>query len=109
MAQFYSYDQVGKKEDVSDLISNISPTKVPFQTMIGTEKVTNTLFQWQEDSLRAVQVNAAVEGFTASDATLSATTMRNNYTQILEKVIKVSETADAISTYGRARESALNF
>jgi hypothetical protein len=106
MAQFYSYDQVGKKEDVSDLISNISPTKVPFQTMIGSEKVTNTLFQWQEDSLRAVQVNAAVEGFTASDATLTPTVMRNNYTQILEKTIKVSDTADAISTYGRARESA---
>jgi hypothetical protein len=106
MTQFTSYDQVGKKEDVSDVISNISPTKVPFQTMIGSEKVTNTLFQWQEDSLRAVQVNAKVEGFTASDASLTATTMRNNYTQILEKTIKVSETADAISTYGRARESA---
>jgi len=106
MTQFTSYDQVGKKEDVSDIISNISPTKVPFQTMIGSEKVTNTLFQWQEDSLRAVQVNAKVEGFTAADATLSPTTMRNNYTQILEKTVKVSETADAISTYGRARESA---
>lgn len=106
MAQFTSYDQVGKKEDVSDIISNISPTKVPFQTMIGNEKITNTLFQWQEDALRSVTVNAKVEGFTASDATLSATTMRNNYAQILEKTIKVSETADAISTYGRARESA---
>jgi hypothetical protein len=106
MTQFTSYDQVGKKEDVSDLISNISPTKVPFQTMIGSEKVTNTLFQWQEDSLRAVQVNAKVEGFTASDASLSPTVMRNNYTQILEKTIKVSDTADSISTYGRARESA---
>lgn len=106
MAQFYSYDQVGKKEDVSDIITNITPTKVPFQSMIGSEKVRNTLFQWQEDELRAVQVNAKVEGFTASDATLSPTTMRNNVTQILEKTIKVSETADAIDTYGRARESA---
>lgn len=106
MAQFYSYDQVGKKEDVSDIITNITPTKVPFQSMIGSEKVKNTLFQWQEDELRAVQVNAKVEGFTASDATLSPTTMRSNVTQIMEKTIKVSETADAIDTYGRARESA---
>lgn len=106
MTQFTSYDQVGKKEDVSDLISNISPTKVPFQTMIGSEKITNTLFQWQEDSLRDVAVNASVEGFTAADATLTPTTMRNNYAQILQKTIKVSETADAISTYGRARETA---
>lgn len=106
MAQFSTYDQVGKKEDVSDVISTITPTKVPFQTMIGNEKVTNTLFQWQEDELRAVTDNAKVEGFTAADATLAATTMRSNVTQIMEKTIKVSETADAISTYGRAKESA---
>jgi hypothetical protein len=106
MAQYTSYDQVGKKEDVSDVISTITPTKVPFQSMIGNEKVSNTLFQWQEDELRAVQENAKVEGFTASDATLTATTMRNNYTQILEKTIKISETADAVATYGRAKESA---
>lgn len=106
MTQYTSYDQVGKKEDVSDVISNITPTKVPFQAMIGNERVTNTLFQWQEDELRAVTVNAKVEGFTAADATLTATTMRNNYTQILEKTIKISETADAVATYGRAKESA---
>ena len=106
MAQYTSYDQVGKKEDVSDIISNITPTKVPFQAMIGNERVSNTLFQWQEDELRAVTVNAKVEGFTAADATLTATTMRNNYTQILEKTIKISETADAVATYGRAKESA---
>lgn len=106
MAQYTSYDQVGKKEDISDVISTLTPTKVPFQAMIGNERIKNTLFQWQEDELRAVQVNAKIEGFTASDATLSPTTMRSNYSQILEKTIKISETADAIDTYGRARESA---
>lgn len=54
----------------------------------------------------AVQVNAKVEGFTASDATLSATTLRSNVAQILEKTIKVSATADVIKTYGRAKETA---
>lgn len=106
MALWTSYDQVGKKEDVSDIISNISPTKVPFQTSIGTEKVNNTIYQWQEDSLASAGANAQVDGFTASDATLTATTMRSNYTQILQKTIKVSGTADAVSTYGRAKESA---
>lgn len=106
MAQFTNYDLVGKKEDVSDVISNISPTKTPFQTMIGKDKVNNTLFQWQEDSLASVTTNAAIEGFTAADATLAATVMRQNYTQILQKTIKVSMTADAVSTYGRAKETA---
>ena len=51
---FHTYDQVGIKEDISDVISNITPTNTPFQTLIKTEKVHNTLFQWQEDSLAAV-------------------------------------------------------
>jgi len=106
MAQFKTYDQVGAKEDVSDVISNLTPTKTPFTSGIGTENVHNTLFQWQEDELRAVQDNAQVEGFTAADATLSPTLMRNNVTQILEKTIKVSGSADKRDTYGRAKETA---
>lgn len=106
MAQYTAFDTVGKKEDVSDIISNLSPTKTPFVSSIGTEKVSNVLFQWQEDELRAVQVNAKIEGFTASDATLSPTSLRSNYTQILEKTIKTSGTVDAVDHYGRAKESA---
>ena len=106
MALYTTYDQIGQAEDVSDVISNISPTKTPFSSSIGDDKVSARLFEWQEDSLRAVQVNAKLEGFTASDATLTATTMRNNVTQILEKTVKISATSDAVKTYGRAKETA---
>ena len=106
MATYQSYQQIGIKEDISELISNISPTKVPFQSALGKEKVHNTLFQWQEDSLRAVAVNAAVEGADGSDVTVDPTVMRSGYTQILQETFKVSGTADAVATYGRARESA---
>jgi hypothetical protein len=98
---------VGVKEDISDVISNISPTNTPFQTLVKTESVHNTLFQWQEDSLAAVGSNAAVEGADASDSAMNATTMLSNYTQILTKTVRVSNTADKISTYGRAKETAL--
>lgn len=103
---FKTYDQVGIKEDISDVISNISPTTTPFQTMVKTESIHNTLFQWQEDSLAAVAVNATLEGADATDSTLNATTMRSNYTQILTKTVRVSNTADTVSTYGRAKETA---
>jgi hypothetical protein len=106
MAQYKTYDMVGIQEDVSDVISNISPKKTPFTSLIGSESVDNTLFEWQEDSLRAVQTNAQVEGFTAADATLSPTVMRSNRTQILEKTFKVSGTADRVKKYGRAKETA---
>jgi hypothetical protein len=106
MSQFRTYDQVGEKEDISDVISNISPTTTPFQSLLKTERVNNTLYQWQEDSLAAVAANAQLEGFTASDVALNATTMRQNYTQIMAKTINISATADSVSTYGRAKETA---
>jgi hypothetical protein len=103
---FKTYDQVGKKEDISDVISNISPTLTPFSTLVKGDTVKNTLYQWQEDSLAQVATNAAVEGADAVDSTLNATNMRSNYTQIFQKTVKVSNTADAVSTYGRAKETA---
>jgi hypothetical protein len=106
MATWTSYDQVGLAEDVSDVISNISPTKTPFQSMVGREKISARNPEWQEDSLDAVEEIARVEGHDPTEATLVATTMRQNYTQILEKTVKVSNTADKVKSYGRAKESA---
>jgi hypothetical protein len=107
MAAYTAYDVVGKKEDISDVISNISPTATPFQSVIGTEKIHNTLFQWQEDSLAAVNTsNALVQGADATETAPVATVMRQNYTQILGKTLKVAETTDAVSRYGRAKETA---
>lgn len=106
MATYTTYDQVGIKEDISDIISNITPTNTPFMSSIGKESVSNTLYQWQEDSLAATAENAEIEGFTASTATLTPTTMRSNYTQIQSKTIKISGTNDAIDAYGRAQETA---
>jgi hypothetical protein len=103
---YTTYDQVGLAEDVSDVISNISPTKTPFQTAIGSEKVSARLFEWQEDSLRSPAANAAIEGFTAADVARTPTTMRSNYTQIMKDVLRVSATADAVKAYGRAKETA---
>jgi len=103
---FSTYNQIGLAEDVSDVISNISPTKTPFQSSIGSEKVAARLFEWQEDSLRAVAVNAQLEGFTAADVARVPTVMRSNYTQIMQDTLAVSATADAVKTYGRAKEVA---
>ena len=106
MATYQTYQMVGIKEEVSDVITNLSPRKTPFQNGIGNEKVTQPLFQWQEDSLRAPATNAAVEGADASFITAVPTVMRNNYTQIFTEAVQVSDRADIVSTYGRKREMA---
>lgn len=106
MTTYTSYDLVGVKENISNVITNLTPRKTPFQNGIGNEKVTQPLFQWQEDSLRDVASNAAVEGADASFVTLSPTVMRSNYTQIFQEALQVSDRADIVSTYGRKREMA---
>jgi hypothetical protein len=106
MATFQTYQEVGIKEDISDVITNISPRKTPFQQAVGTEKQHNTIFQWQEDSLRAVAANAAVEGADPTFITVNPTVMRNNYTQILSEAVQVADTVEATQRYGRAKEMA---
>jgi hypothetical protein len=107
MATYTSYDVVGKKEDVSDIIENITPTDVPFTTSIGgLETVDNTLFQWQEDVVRAAAENAQLEGFTASAGTRVATSLRTNQTQIMQETYEVSGTNEVVAKYGRNKESA---
>ena len=106
MATYQTFTEIGIKEDISDIITNLTPTKTPFQSNIGTEKINNVLFQWQEDSLRAVATNANVEGADPSDITVLPTVMRSNVTQILQETVKVSETVEAVSAYGRAKEMA---
>ena len=106
MATYTTYDQVGKAEDISEVITNISPTKTPFISSIEDDGIHARLFEWEEDSLRATQVNAVVEGADAIDQTLTAMVSRTNVTQILEKTIKVSMTSDAIKLHGRAKETA---
>ena len=107
MAIYNAHTAVGQREDLTDVIYNISPTETPFMSSIGKTKATAVYHEWQTDSLAAATTaNAAVEGADASDATLSPTTRLGNYTQILQKTIKVSGTLDTVNKAGRKSEKA---
>ena len=107
MAIYNAYDAIGQREDLTDIIYDISPTTTPFMSSIGKSKATAVFHEWQTDSLAAATTNnAAVEGADASDATLSPTTRLGNYTQILQKTIKVSGTLDSVNKAGRKSEKS---
>jgi len=107
MATFQTYTAIGQREDLSDVIYNISPTETPFLNSVGKSKATAVYHEWQTDSLAAVNVsNYAVEGATASDATIGVTTRVGNRTQISQKTIKISGTLDAVNKAGRKSEKA---
>lgn len=106
MTQFRTYAAVGMREDLSDVIYNISPTDTPFMSTIGKTKATAVYHEWQTDSLAAAAANAAVEGADASTATLSATTRVGNRTQISQKTVGVTGTLEAVDKAGRKSEKA---
>ena len=106
MATYQTYQTVGIREDLADIIYNISPTETPFMSGVAKNKATNTTHQWQTDALADVAANAAVEGDAISYATLAASAKEENYTQISTKGIQVSGTNDAVTSAGRNNELA---
>jgi len=100
-----SYDLNGKQLSFANWISNLSPTDTPFVSMTGKESINQTLFQWQTDTLETANANnAVIEGSAAESPTRASTTVISNVTQILRKVVRVSDTANALANYGRGQE-----
>ena len=106
MAVYQTYQTVGIREDLADIIYSISPTETPFMSGVAKTKATNTSHQWQTDALADVAANHAVEGAAISYPTLSATTKLTNHTQISTKAVQVSGTNDAVTSAGRNNELA---
>ena len=80
----------------------------PCKLCVKTKRYLLRTFSFLEDSLAAPGVNAAVEGADATMIALDAQVERTNTTQILTKGFQISATADAVATYGRKTETALN-
>ena len=62
MAVYQTYQTIGIREDLADIIYSISPTETPFMSGVAKTSATNTSHQQQTDALADVAANAAVEG-----------------------------------------------
>ena len=103
---FDTYDSVGIREDLSNVIHNISPEETPFYSKAAKKAAKNTLVEWQTDSLRASAANAHIEGDTTTAEARAATTRLGNYTQIFKNAVVVSDSDDNVDNAGRAKEIA---
>ena len=103
---FQTFTAIGNREDLSDIIYNISPTETPFISAIGKEKATGVLHEWQNDTLRAAAANAQVEGDEIAFTAVVPTTRVNNRTQISRTSVIVSGTQDTVNSAGRNNELA---
>ena len=104
-ATFQTYTAKGIKEDVSNVIYNISPTEHPFTQAVSKGKATQGKTEWQTDALAAASAtNSIIEGDDATALTADPTVRLNNQLQTLRKVVGVSGKLRAVDSYGRADE-----
>jgi hypothetical protein len=107
-----TYDASSIKEDISQVIFNLDPDNTPVLSNAGRRDITNTLFQWQVESLpTSAATNKHIEGakILDTDAELdagTATTLLNNYTQISWRNATVSGTLQSVSQHAKAQEMA---
>ena len=103
---FDSYDSVGIREDLEDVIYDISPEETPFYSGSAKVKVTQAFHEWQTDSLRASAANAHIEGDDTTAEARTATTRLGNYTQIFKNAVVIPGSDDGTDKAGRAKEMA---
>ncbi len=103
---FQTYQAIGNREDLEDLIWDVSPMETPFSKMIKKGKATAKYSEWQTDALAAAGSNAVIEGDDATVDTATPTVRLRNYCQILDKVISVTGTQEVVDKAGRDSEIA---
>jgi hypothetical protein len=103
-----TYDVSTIREDLQDALISISPTETPFMSAVGRRTAENTYFEWAEVDLASPSyANRVIEGEAApgNDAPTNANRL-GNYTQISDKVVEVSDTAEAVNGAGDAQTIA---
>jgi hypothetical protein len=104
---FTTFDAKGIREDLSNIITNIAPEETPYMSNVGRESISNSLFEWQTDTLASAAANKQLEGddVTSFDS-VTATVRLQNYAQISRKTIVLSATEEVVNKAGRKSELA---
>ena len=103
---FDSYDAVGIREDLENVIYDISPEETPFYTACKKVTAKNTYHEWQTDALRSSAANAHIEGDETTAEARTATTRLGNYTQIFKNAVTIPDTDVGLDKAGRSAEMA---
>jgi hypothetical protein len=97
-----AYDMSGNvlREDLRDIIYDISPMDTVFMSKAGRGTAKSTTHEWQVDNLTAPAKNAAIEGDDFSATARTQPSRLKNYTQIARKEFAVTGTGEAVNTAG---------
>ena len=101
-----TYGAIGIREDLSNIIYNISPMDTPFLSSVGKGSCDNTNFEWQTDELKATAANRQVEGWDYASTAATEPRRLSNYTQISATQVQSSGTAESVDFAGRKSTQA---
>jgi len=94
----YSFEDKAVREDLLNVLTNLSPTDTQLVTGLGTSSALAQRHEWLTDTLSAVKTNAYAEGADASYPTITNPSRLINYTQIMRQGYQVSDTERAVNT-----------
>jgi len=101
-----TYGAIGIREDLSNIIYNISPMDTPFLNGCGRGSADNTSFEWQTDELKTPAANRQKEGDDYASTAATEPRRLQNYTQISATQVQSSGTAEAVDFAGRKSTQA---
>ena len=96
-----TYEAIGNREDLSNIIYRISPFDTPFMSSIEREKASAVNHEWQTQALASTNSsNAQLEGDDVIADSTTVTTRLGNICQISRKAPRVSGTQRAVDHAG---------
>ena len=101
-----TYGAIGIREDLSNIIYNISPMDTPFLNGVGRGTCDNTTFEWQTDTLSDTATNRQKEGDDYASTAATEPRRLTNFTQISATQVQSSGTAEAVDFAGRKSTQA---
>jgi hypothetical protein len=103
---FDTYSATADREDLSNIIYNISPMQTPFMSSIGTRNVKNVVFDWQTEVLPTPSSSGELEGFELSRSAAQATVRESNVCMISKRDATVSGSQEVSDAAGKRSEMA---
>jgi len=101
-----TYQAIGSRENLLDVITDISPEETPMFTRFNKYKANAKYMEWQTDSLASAADNSTIEGADFSFSRPDVRTRVGNYTQIFTNTYAVTESDEATDTAGVSSEMA---
>ena len=95
----------GNREELSDIVSRITPTDTPLYSTIAKEDSTAIRSEWEIDTLRAPAANAQAEGDQYSYTAITAPTRAGNIQQIFREGWVISKSQEAVTNAGKVEQT----